>query len=182
MSNTVATVCSELNEHQLSATALRQQATVTVHSIRRKLHHHGKSNKWHLFSEILALRTLEFFQVSAKDFWPQHTILKPTFGHHKCRNGRRSQSRTDCIALLGCVDPAVPAAPSLGGGKHATSTTHLNQSQGGLTSAEVTITVYLLLAQTLLFVSHLSQHMTVGILSLVTKSDANYTISASRLL
>lgn len=37
-------------------------------------------------------------------------------------------------------------------------------------------------AQTLLFVNHLCQHMTAGILSLVTESDANYTITASLLI
>lgn len=34
--------CSDINVHQLPMTAYRQQATVTVHRIRRKLHHHGK--------------------------------------------------------------------------------------------------------------------------------------------
>lgn len=65
-------------------------------------------------------------------------LLVLTFGHHKCRNGRGSHGRADGIALLGCVDSAVPATPGLGGGKHATSTTHLDQSQGGLTTTKVT--------------------------------------------
>jgi len=51
-----------------------------------------------------------------------------SLGHHKCRNGRGSQGRADGIALLGCVDPAVPAAPGLSGGKHTTSTTHISKS------------------------------------------------------
>lgn len=33
-----------------------------------------------------------------------------------------------------------------------------------------------------MFVSHLCQHMTAGILSLVTESDANYTITANLAL
>lgn len=53
-----------------------------------------------------------------------------TFGHHKCRNGRGSHCRADGVTLLGCVDPAVPAAPGFGGSKHATTTTHLDYSQG----------------------------------------------------
>lgn len=54
-------------------------------------------------------------------------LLKLTFGHHKGRNGRGSQGRADGIALLGCVDPAVPAAPGFSRGKHATTTTHLHR-------------------------------------------------------
>lgn len=64
-------------------------------------------------------------------------FLGLTFGHHKCRDGRSSHCRADSIALLGCVDPAVPAAPSLGGSKHTTSAAHLDQSQGRLTTYEV---------------------------------------------
>lgn len=53
-------------------------------------------------------------------------ITDLTLGHHKCRDGRGSEGGADGIALLGCIDPAVPATPSLGWGKHATSTTHLD--------------------------------------------------------
>lgn len=73
------------------------------------------------------------------------SLVELTLGHYECRNGRGSQGRADGIALLGCVDPAVPAAPGLSGGKHTTSTTHLEQSQGVLTSTEVLLSTNYLL-------------------------------------
>lgn len=62
-------------------------------------------------------------------------MLQHTLGQYKGRNCRSSHSRADGIALLGCVDSAVPAAPSFSGGKHATSATHLALGQGSLTSS-----------------------------------------------
>lgn len=62
-------------------------------------------------------------------------MLQLTLGHYKGRNGGSSHSRADGIALLGCVDSAVPAAPGFSGGKHATSATHLALGQGDFTSS-----------------------------------------------
>lgn len=53
-----------------------------------------------------------------------------TFGHDQGRQSRGSQGRADGITLLVNVDSAVPTAPGLCGGKHATTTTHLQWSQG----------------------------------------------------
>jgi len=61
--------------------------------------------------------------------WDLRDLLNAVpFGHDKGRQGRGSQSRADGITLLVGVDPAVPAAPSLGGCKHTTSATHISKS------------------------------------------------------
>lgn len=59
-----------------------------------------------------------------------------TLSHDKGGKGSGSEGRAHGVALLGEVDPAVPAAPCLGGGKHTTSTAHLHWSQGNTTEAQ----------------------------------------------
>lgn len=57
--------CSDFNVHQVPMTAYRQQATVTVHRIRRKLHHHGR-----LHYKRLSINTCRYTCFKASNwFW-----------------------------------------------------------------------------------------------------------------
>lgn len=59
-----------------------------------------------------------------------------TFRHDECGKGGGSKGGADGVALLGGVDPAVPAAPGLSGGEHAASTAHLHSGVKGISHTQ----------------------------------------------
>ena len=64
---------------------------------------------------------------------PPYLIDLVAAGHDQRGQGRGGQGGSDRVALLGDVDLAVPLAPDLGRGEHASSTAHV--SEGSLSSA-----------------------------------------------
>lgn len=62
-----------------------------------------------------------------------HLLDPVAAGQHQGGQGRGSQGRGDGVALLVQVDLAVPLAPHLGGGKHATTAALV--AEGTLTGA-----------------------------------------------
>lgn len=62
-----------------------------------------------------------------------HLLDPVSASHHQRRQRRCSEGRRDRVALLGDVDLAVPPAPDLGRGEHATSSAHV--TEGSLSSA-----------------------------------------------
>lgn len=70
---------------------------------------------------------LHWIEQNAQALWSTCSL---TFCQDQGRQSRSSQCRADGITLLVNIDPAVPTAPGLCGGKHATTTTHLQWSQG----------------------------------------------------
>jgi len=72
------------------------------------------------------LGTLE---TGVKDKRDLRNLINPvSTSHDKSGNGRCSKSRCNSILLLARVDLSVPLTPSLGGSKHASSTTHISES------------------------------------------------------
>lgn len=70
---------------------------------------------------------LHWLEQNAQALWSTCSL---TFCQDQGRQSRSSQGRADGVTLLVNIDPAVPTAPGLCGGKHAATTTHLQWSQG----------------------------------------------------